>query len=161
MPDDIKNLTRDLKIFLEDAVSVSAVEIQYSLQHVSPWWTGTFGEAWELSHTPVKPILRRESATIGGEIPPRSNRNPKKVPPIPTKLGKALYVGNLAEYAGFVINARGQTLPNLEGEQVEYWEHAATVRAHWYSIYIKHGSGRFLMKDIDKGFAKAGFKIVN
>ena len=41
---DIKNLPADLKILVEKAVSTSASEVAFTLQHVGPWWTGSFGE---------------------------------------------------------------------------------------------------------------------
>ena len=171
---DIKHLADDLKDSIEIAVSASAQDIHYSLQYVSPWWTGTFASAWITSKTPVKPGVKRDTGgVIEDNTPRREYRNPKKDAVIPINLGESLYVGNLAEYAGFVINERGQTLPNFEGEQVEYWEHAETVRAaggditpvprspEWYTIYLKHGAGRFLITDIDKGFKTAGFTVSN
>ena len=168
MPRDIKHLTIDLENLVEEAISESAVEIQFALQHVSPWWTGTFASAWEISHQPVQPILTRNPSTPPNEIPERTPRVPKSIPALPTKLGKSLYVGNLAEYAGFAINEKGQTRPDFEGRPVEYWQHALNVRAaggditpvpkkpDWYPIYLKHR----LTKDVDKSFSKAGFKII-
>ena len=170
---DIKHLTEDLQDALEIAVSAAANDIHFSLQYVSPWWTGTFGGSWITSKTPVIPTVPRQTGgVIRTEVPVRNNRTAKRDQVIPIVLGAPLYVGNLAEYAGFVINARGQTLPSLEGDQVEYAEHARRVRAaggsitprpqspEWFNIYLKHGNARFLMDDMDKGFGKAGFKII-
>ena len=75
-------------------------------------------------------------------------------------MGQDLYVGNRAKYAGFAINAPGQTLPNLKNKQVTYAEHAkehkiTAKQPNWYNVYTLGG---LINKDIDKAFKKVGFK---
>ena len=76
-------------------------------------------------------------------------------------MGQDLYVGNRAKYAGFAINAPGQTLPNLQNKQVTYAEHGKEHRLtasrgpNWYNVYTLGG---LINKDIDKAFKKVGFK---
>ena len=180
MPRDLKHLADDIEVLAEKAVSEAAVKIHYSLQYVSPWWTGTFSDAWDISNTPVIPGVRR---VVGGggftlspitqdQVPPRTvpRRAPEEVPPIPTKLGKALYVGNLSTYAAFVVNQPGATRPDFEGNPVTYAQHVmnskksgSTARPpspDWFWIYLQHGRSHFLMRDIDKGFSKWGASVV-
>ena len=72
-----------------------------------------------------------------------------------------LYIGNRAKYAGFAINAPGQTLPNFRGQEVTYAQHFSqskgpTARGpNWYVVYTKGG---FINKDIAMAFKKVGFK---
>ena len=73
-----------------------------------------------------------------------------------SKMGQDLYVGNRAKYAGFAINAQGQTLPNLQNKQVTYAEHAkehkiTAKQPNWYNVYTLGG---LINKDIDKAFKK-------
>ena len=173
MPRDLKHLADDLEEIVEEAVSYAAVEVHYGLQYVSPWWTGSFNRAWTISNTPVPAELKRAIAGGGttispimqDQIPPRSPRGaPVKEPPIPTKLGKALYIGNMMDYAAFVVNAPGATSPNFEGKPVTYETHASYAQItprpptpNWFYFYLNHGRGEFLMKDMDKGFKKLGF----
>ena len=80
---------------------------------------------------------------------------------VPTaKMGQDLYVGNRTKYAGFAINAPGQTLPNLKNKQVTYAEHSkehkiTATSVNWYNVYTLGG---LINKDIDKAFKKVGFK---
>ena len=87
----------------------------------------------------------------------RQIKNPR-VPHV--TLNQDLFVGNRAEYAGFAINAPGQTRPDLKGNPVTYAQHgrqhALTARGpNWYNIYTKGG---FINKDIAMAFKKVGFK---
>ena len=58
-------------------------------------------------------------------------------------LNQDLYIGNRAKYAGFAINAPGQTLPNLKGRSVTYAEHFSQQQAltsrgpNWYNSLYK------------------------
>lgn len=184
MARDIKFLAQDLKIDLEEAISTAASEIHYSLQYVSPWWTGSFNTAWEIDDQPISPSLKRVISGGGSTLapktfisetnnpreldllyPPRTNRKaPTRLGHL-TKLGRSIYIGNMMDYAGFVVNKKGATMPDLAGEPIEYGEHARNVNQitprppspDWFWIYLQHGRGKFLLKDIDKGFKKAGF----
>ena len=184
MARDIRFLAQDLKIDLEEAISTAASEIHYSLQYTSPWWTGSFNTAWEIDSSPISPVLKRvlggggttlASKTFISETnnpkdsdllyPPRTNRKaPTRLMHL-TKLGGSIYIGNMMNYAGFVVNKKGATMPDLYGNPVEYGEHARNVNQitprpstpDWFWIYLRHGRGKFLLKDIDKGFKKAGF----
>ena len=93
-------------------------------------------------------------------IPPRTTRGFKNARVPTAKMGQDLYVGNRAKYAGFAINAPGQTLPNLKNEQVTYAQHARKHKitaksVSWYNVYTLGG---LINKDIDKAFKKVGFK---
>ena len=90
---------------------------------------------------------------------PRQIKNPR-VPNV--TLREDLFVGNRAKYAGFAINAPGQTRPNLSGEPVTYEEHGkegfkltSTGGPNWYNIYTKGG---LINKDIALAFKKVGFR---
>ena len=138
-----------------------AKDIVYSLTAEGPWWTGTFGENWVVSKTPVKPRRKRNPEYPYFVIPPREDRSFKNVRVPTAKMGQELYVGNRAKYAGFAINAPGQTRPNLKGEPVTYAQHGkdfnltATGGPNWYNIYTKGG---LINKDIALAFKKVGFK---
>jgi hypothetical protein len=88
----------------------------------------------------------------------RQIKNPR-VPNV--TLNQDLFVGNRAKYAGFAINAPGQTRPNLKGEPVTYAEHGrdfnltSTGGPNWYNIYTKGG---LINKDIALAFKKVGFR---
>ena len=176
MARDIRFLAQDLKIDLEEAISTAASEIHYSLQYTSPWWTGSFNTAWEIDSNPISPVLKRVLGGGGTTLAPGNlganypypPQTPRKAPTRLmhlTKLGRSIYIGNMMNYAGFVVNKKGATMPDLDGNPVEYGEHARNVdqitprppTPDWFWIYLRHGRGKFLLKDIDKGFKKAGF----
>tara|TARA_R100001082_G_scaffold63361_1_gene35551 strand:+ start:1411 stop:2019 length:609 start_codon:yes stop_codon:yes gene_type:complete len=176
MARDIKFLAQDLKVDLEEAISTAASEIHYSLQYVSPWWTGSFNTAWEIDDQPISPSLKRVLGGGGSTLAPGNlgqnypypPSTPRKAPTRLghlTQLGRSIYIGNMMNYAGFVVNKKGATMPDLEGKDIEYGEHARNVNQitprppspDWFWIYLQHGRGKFLLKDIDKGFKKAGF----
>ena len=165
---DISQLPNDIKLRVEEAVSIAATEIHYSLQYTSPWWTGTFNKNWIVSSTAVEPTVPRDPPSGSFEIPDRTNRGaPKKYPDVVVPFGSPLYIGNQTEYAGFVVNNPKARMPDLSGKPVTYREHAKEVseitlrppQFNWFDIYTKTGKGKFLMKDISKGFRKAGFGI--
>ena len=73
------------------------------MQNRSPWFTGIFNTAWQIKGAPVIPSIPRKDNNID---PQKTNRKaPVRQKPIYTSLVKMLYIGNKAEYAGFVINA--------------------------------------------------------
>jgi hypothetical protein len=172
MARDIKHLPEDLEILLGDAIGASASEIHFTLQYVSPWWTGSFNRAWDIHTSPIQPGLRRETSVPRYEgaagVPGRVPRKAPQYTPAPYSiLGKPLYIGNMIEYAGFAVNKPGATMPSMDGTPVTYAEHAQLANeitprppvADWFWIYLQHGRARYLMRDIDKGFNKAGFTV--
>ena len=151
----------DLRKLILKGRKQMAKEIVYSLTAEGPWWTGTIGENWVVSKTPVKPRRKRNPETPYFMIPWRTQRVFKNARVPTAKMGQDLYVGNRAKYAGFAINAPGQTRPNLKGEPVTYAEHGrdfnltSTGGPNWYNIYTKGG---LINKDIALAFKKVGFK---
>ncbi len=162
MPKPITKLTEDIEKQLVKGKKELAKTIVKTLTEEGPWWTGTFGENWVVSKNPVQPTRKRIPETSFNEIPDVQGRKVKTNARVPTSpLQQDLYVGNRAKYAGFAINAPGQTLPNRRGEPVTYAEHGkehtltARKGPNWYNIYTK---GNFIKFDIAKAFKKVGFK---
>ena len=161
MPKPLKQLTKDIEKDLVKGRKELAKTIVRTLTEEGPWWTGTFGENWVVSKNPVQPTKKRKPDFPAYMMPDRTGRRVKNARVPNVALGQDLYVGNKAKYAGFAINAPGQTLPNFAGEQVTYAEHGGentlTARKgpNWYNIYTK---GNFIKFDIIKAFKKVGFK---
>ena len=162
MAKPITKLTEDLEKKLVKGKKELAKTIVKTLTEEGPWWTGTFGENWVVSKSPVQPTRKRIPETSFNEIPKAQGRKVKTNARVPTSpLQQDLYVGNRAKYAGFAINAPGQTLPNRIGDLVTYAEHGREHRLtarrgpNWYNIYTK---GNFIKLDIAKAFKKVGFK---
>ena len=156
----LSRLTTDLRKDILKGRKQLAKDIVHSLTEDGPWWTGTFGENWVVSKVPVKPRRKRNPDTPFFMIPPRTTRVFKNARVPTAKMGQDLYVGNRAKYAGFAINAPGQTLPNLKNEQVTYAQHARKHKitaksVSWYNVYTLGG---LINKDINKAFKKVGFK---
>ena len=156
----ISKLPTDLRKVILKGRKQLAKDIVHSLTEDGPWWTGTFGENWVVSKTPVKPTRKRRPEYPYFVIPARTGREFKNARVPTAKMGQDLYVGNRAKYAGFAINAPGQTLPNLKNKQVTYAEHAkehkiTAKQPNWYNVYTLGG---LINKDIDKAFKKVGFK---
>ena len=162
MPRPLKQLTKDIEKDLIKGRKELAKTIVRTLTEEGPWWTGTFGENWIVSKNPVQPTRKRKQQVPYFVIPFREPRAVKNARVPNVVLGQDLYVGNRAKYAGFAINAPGQTLPNFAGEQVTYKQHSEerkTITAkkgpNWYNIYTKGG---LINVDINKAFKKVGFK---
>jgi len=158
----ISKLPTDLRKVILKGRKQMAKDIVYSLTEDGPWWTGTFGENWVVSKTPVKPTRKRSPQTAFNDVPDPTGRKFKNARVPTAKMGQDLYVGNRAKYAGFAINAPGQTLPDRTGKQVTYGEHynnpkiTPTAKGpNWYNVYTLGG---LINKDIDKAFKKVGFK---
>tara|TARA_R100001460_G_scaffold15393_2_gene33938 strand:- start:7314 stop:7802 length:489 start_codon:yes stop_codon:yes gene_type:complete len=156
----LSKMPTDLRKLVLKARKQLAKDIVHSLTEDGPWWTGTFGENWVVSKTPVKPRRKRRPEYPYFVIPPREGRVFKNARVPTAKIGQDLYVGNRAKYAGFAINAPGQTLPNLKNKQVTYSEHAKEHKItakgpNWYNVYTLGG---LINKDINKAFKKVGFK---
>ena len=167
MPRDLSDLVYDIEEATILARSKAAVRIHTSLQHEGPWWTGSFQERWKIDTKPIAPTEERVEGEGGlGRLPPAKHVM------VFGALKQALYVGNAVEYAGFVINEPAATMPGRDGDPVTYAQHAAEVREKggditppskdpdWFTIYLSHGRARFLINDLNKGFKRAGFKIV-
>jgi len=156
----ISKLPTDLRKVILKGRKQMAKDIVYSLTEDGPWWTGTFGANWVVSKTPVKPTRKRRPDYPYFMIPARTGRAFKNARVPTAKMGQDLYVGNRTKYAGFAINAPGQTLPNLKNKQVTYAEHSkehkiTATSVNWYNVYTLGG---LINKDIDKAFKKVGFK---
>ena len=138
----------------------TAKTIVRSLTEQGPWWTGTFGENWIVSKNPVKANRKRKPDFPHYLIPDPTARQIKNARVPNVTLKQDLYIGNRAKYAGFAINAPGQTRPSISGQEVTYAQHGRqfklTARGpNWYNIYTKGG---FINKDIAMAFKKVGFK---
>jgi len=161
MPKPLKQLTKDIEKDLVKGRKELAKTIVRTLTEEGPWWTGTFGENWVVSKNPVQPTKKRKPDFPAYMMPDRTGRRVKNARVPNVALGQDLYVGNKAKYAGFAINAPGQTLPDFAGKQVTYAEHGrentltARKGPNWYNIYTK---GNFIKFDIIKAFKKVGFK---
>ena len=161
MPRPLKQLTKDIEKDLVKGRKELAKTIVKTLTEEGPWWTGTFGENWVVSKNPVQPTRKRKPDFPAYMMPDRTGRRIKNARVPNVVLGQDLYVGNRAKYAGFAINAPGQTLPDFAGKQVTYAEHGrentltARKGPNWYNIYTK---GNFIKFDINKAFKKVGFK---
>ena len=157
-----KHFTKDLGKAIIKGRKEVAKTVARSLIEKGPWWTGTFGENWIVSKSPVKPTKKRKPDFPYYMMPKGPTTRLIKTPRVPNvTLNQDLFVGNRAKYAGFAINAPGQTLPNFRNQQVTYAEHfsastSPTARGpNWYVVYTKGG---FINKDIAMAFKKVGFK---
>ena len=161
MPKDFKkHFTKDLGKAITKGRKEVARTVTRSLIEKSPSSTRTFGENWIVSKSPVQATKKRKPDFPHYLIPDPTARQIKN-PRVPNvTLGQDLFIGNRAKYAGFAINAPGQTRPNLKGEPVTYAKHGedfsltATGGPNWYNIYTKGG---FIHKDITLAFQKVGF----
>jgi len=171
---DIKHLTKDIEKMVLQGKAKAASKIQFSLQYRSPYWTGTFNAAWKVQkNNPVDPVKpRKENQGYRSGV-----RAPEAGPIIKTSLTEALYIGNEAEYAGFVINRmRSQekypadlTSDQIYGKNyskeprgvplIEFYEDLFAINAdtspipnspEWYYYYI---ATEELTQDIDQAFA--------
>ena len=161
MPKDFKkHFTKDLGKAITKGKKEVAKTVVRSLIEKGPWWTGTFGENWIVSKSPVQATKKRKPDFPHYLIPDPTARQIKN-PRVPNvTLNQDLFVGNRAKYAGFAINAPGQTRPDLKGNPVTYAEHGrqhalTAIGPNWYNIYTKGG---LISKDIALAFKKVGFR---
>jgi len=162
MPKDFKkHFTKDLGKLITKGRKEVAKTVARSLIEKGPWWTGTFGENWIVSKSPVQATKKRKPDFPSYLIPDPTARQIKN-PRVPNvTLKQDLFVGNRAKYAGFAINAPGQTRPSISGQEVTYAQHGqqfsltSTGGPNWYNIYTKGG---LINKDIALAFKKVGFK---
>ena len=153
-------MPEDLRKAIIKGRKETAKTIVRSLTEQGPWWTGTFGENWIVSKSPVKANRKRKPDFPHYLIPDPTARQIKNARVPNVTLKQDLYIGNRAKYAGFAINAPGQTRPSISGQEVTYAQHGRqfklTARGpNWYNIYTKGG---FINKDIAMAFKKVGFK---
>lgn len=149
MPKPITELTKDLRKFIEEGRAAAGPKIVMSLQKEGPWWTGNFGELWELGMQPIKPTVnnKREWEKLSSPSP----RNISERPALKVPFGSPLYIGNLSDYAGFAVNRSGA---KKDGQT--YAEFARDRRitpregVRWYDVYTLNGG---LLDDLNKGFA--------
>jgi len=153
---DLKHLPNDLAALIVKGRAEAASEIHFSLQNRSPWFTGTFNTAWQIKGAPVIPTIPRKDNNID---PQKTSRQaPRRQKPIYTSLVKAIYVGNKAEYAGFVINAMVSPYDGKMYEDLFSEGRKTTPKPNtpfWYYVYLQNN---FLEKDINNGFQIVGFK---
>tara|TARA_R100001480_G_scaffold110391_2_gene111654 strand:- start:1621 stop:2109 length:489 start_codon:yes stop_codon:yes gene_type:complete len=162
MPKDFKkHFTKDLGKAITKGRKEVAKTVVRSLTEKGPWWTGTFGENWIVSKSPVQATKKRKPDFPNYLIPDPTARQIKN-PRVPNvTLKEDLFIGNRAKYAGFAINAPGQTRPSISGQEVTYAQHGqqfsltATGGPNWYNIYTKGG---LINKDIALAFKKVGFR---
>ena len=157
----LSRLTGDLSVLVIKARAEAAAKIHTSLQDRSPWFTGTFNTSWKIQGAPVRANLPRRN---NPDQRKSARRVPRKSPIVITSLSKALYIGNEAEYAGFVINRLpspyepGQMYEDLfrsKGRRKPRTTPKPNV-PNWYQVYLLND---FLTADMDKGFKAFGFKI--
>ena len=151
----ITELTKDIRKLIEDGRAAAGPEIVFSLQEAGPWWTGNFGELWELSPRPVKPVVSNQRDWQDSTLP--SSRSLQKRPALKIPINSPLYIGNLADYAGYAIND-----PQAKIDGKTYGEartgtggfrSTAPAGPRWYKIYTETNRNTGLFHDLDKGFA--------
>ena len=151
---DIKHLIPDLEDAILIGKSIAASEIHFTLQHRSPFWTGTFNRAWKVQKgSPVAAIKPREGDTETES----SGKVPKKGELIPTTLGEDLYIGNEVDYAAFVINEKRHKEDGTKYEDL-FPDSKTTPTPNqpdWYDVYLKTA----LEGDLDEGFSQVGFSV--
>ena len=82
MPKDFKkHFTKDLGKAITKGRKEVAKTVARSLIEKGPWWTGTFGENWIVSKTPVQPTKKRNST--GFPFPEGPTTREIKTPRVP------------------------------------------------------------------------------
>ena len=157
MAKPISELTKDIRKLIEDGRAAAGPEIVFSLQKVGPWWTGNFGELWEISPRPVKPVVSNRRDWEDENMP--TSRSFQKRPALKVPINSPLYIGNLADYAGYAVNNPQAKLPDSDGTPKTYAETRPPQRStakpgpNWYKIYTETSRDTGLFHDLDKAFA--------
>lgn len=151
----ITELAEDLRKFVEEGRAQAGPRIVFALQYEGPWWTGTFGRNWQLSATKVTPTVSRQEY-VGGEAikNARKAKTPREPSVLKVPYTSPLYIGNKTQYAGFAINAPGQTIRDQTYEQ-----HARRSReftATSVDWYVQYTVGGKIMEHLTEGFRRAG-----
>ena len=154
MRKDIKDLPKAIEDAILIGKSIAASEIHFTLQHRSPFWTGTFNRSWKIQKgSPVAAVKPRQ----GDPEEQASGKLPKKGELIPTELGEDLYIGNQTDYAAFVINQKKHKDDGTMYEDL-FKEGRNTTpipnQPDWYEVYLKTA----LEQDLDEGFSQFGLK---
>ena len=92
MAKSITELANDIRKLIEDGRAAAGPEIVFSLQKAGPWWTGNFGELWELSPTPVKPVVSNQRDWEDENMP--TSRSFQKRPALRVPINSPLYIGD-------------------------------------------------------------------
>ena len=134
MRKDIKQLTKDIEDAILMGKSIAASEIHFTLQHRSPFWTGTFNRSWKVQKgSPVAAVKPRE----GDPEEQASGKLPTKGELIPTELNEDLYIGNQVKYAAFVINEKKH--PDDETMYVVVRFHPSnSLRQRCVTVFVLH-----------------------
>ena len=152
MRKDIKNLPKAIEDAILMGKSIAASEIHFTLQHRSPFWTGTFNRSWKVQKgSPVAATKPRE----GDPETEASGKLPKKGELIPTELNEDLYIGNQVNYAAFVINEKKHPDDGSMYEDLfEQGKNTTPIpnQPDWYDVYLKTS----LEQDLDEGFSQFG-----
>ena len=150
MRKDIKNLPKAIEDAILMGKSIAASEIHFTLQHRSPFWTGTFNRSWKVQKgSPVAATKPRE----GDPETEASGKLPKKGELIPTELNEDLYIGNQVNYAAFVINEKKHPDDGSMYEDLFEQKRNTTPipnQPDWYDVYLKTS----LEQDLDEGFSQ-------
>ena len=155
MAKPITELADDIRKLIEDGRAAAGPEIVFSLQKAGPWWTGNFGELWEISPTPVKPVVSNQRDWEDPNMP--TSRSFQKRPALRVPINSPLYIGNLADYAGYAVNNPRAKRDGKTYEQARTGENALRTTApsgpRWYKIYTETSRDTGLFLDLDKAFA--------
>jgi len=156
MAKPITELTKDIRKLIEDGRAAAGPEIVFSLQMKGPWWTGNFGELWRLSFEPVKPEVSSRPDWTAPDMPTARTFS---IPPVlKVPINSPLYIGNLADYAGYAINDPQAKLPDSEGVPKTYGQTRPPQRSTakpgptWYKIYTETSRDTGLFLDLDIAF---------
>ena len=157
MAKPITELTNDIRKLIEDGRAAAGPEIVFSLQMKGPWWTGNFGELWRLSSEPVRPeVSSRPDPTTPDRPAPR---NFSRHPVLRVPINSPLYIGNLADYAGYAVNnPQAKLVDPVDGELKTYGQTRPPQRStarpgpRWYKIYTETNRDTGLFLDLDIAF---------
>ena len=148
MAKPITDLTKDIRKLIEDGRAAAGPGIVQSLQSRGPWWTGNFGRLWELDIKPVMPTVDNQRDI---DNPTKKPTSFLRLPSIKAKINEALYIGNLANYAGYAVNEDKINGETYGSERPPLKRTAKSV--DWYKVYTRGGEGSPLFLDLDKAFA--------
>ena len=152
MAKPITELTKDIRKLIEDGRAAAGPEIVFSLQKAGPWWTGNFGELWEISPTPVKPVVSNQRDWEDDNMP--TSRDFQKRPALKVPINSPLYIGNLADYAGYAVNSPQAKIGGKTYGEARPPQRSTAVRGpRWYKIYTETNRDAGLFRDLDKAFA--------
>ncbi len=150
MRKDIKDLPKAIEDAILIGKSIAASEIHFTLQHRSPFWTGTFNRSWKVQKgSPVAAVKPRQ----GDPEEQASGKLPTKGELIPTELNEDLYIGNQVKYAAFVINEKKHPDDGTMYEDLFKEKRNTTPipnQPDWYDVYLKTS----LEQDLDEGFSQ-------